>query len=131
MSTSAVSSTLSPTEESHFDHLHFAGIDSRECVERVIDGDQVGSPDRCLLRRCLRKSVAATSPPRFPGYDAARGQPEYASSTEMKPHEEMGAILPLHPLVVDESHVGFIYRGRLSAGCDRGARLACSAVRGV
>ena len=107
-STSAVSSALSPPKETHFDDLHFARIKASQLIQRFIerrkvarsiaghDGDFVQSD---MLYTTSALDVVATSM-----------VDQYAPHHLRRNCEEVGAILPLHSLVVHQAHVRLVYQ---------------------
>src|SRR5437867_6188264 len=97
-------------KEAHFDNLHFAWIDSRQCVHRVIERQQVhvliAAHDGCLFQGDVLHATSAFH------VVAPRVLYQNAPHQLGRNREEMGAILPLHALVIHQAHVGFIDQGR-------------------
>src|SRR5437773_1748400 len=97
-------------KEAHFHNLHFAWIDSRQPVHRVIERQQVhvliAAHDGCLFQGDVLHATSAFQ------VVAPRVLYQNAPHQLGRNREEMGAILPLHALVIHQAHVGFIDQGR-------------------
>ena len=114
LSTMAVSSTLRPPKKRISTTLHFARIDARQCVQRVIERHEVGAGidahENGLIQRDMLHAASA-----FEVMTSC--MLDQNTAHQLRGHrEEMGPILPLHPLVIHQAHIGFIdQRGRLEA----------------
>src|ERR1019366_5440915 len=97
-------------KKAHFNNLHLAGIDPRQRVHGVVERHQI------------RALIATNDGGLFQG-DVLNATPAFQVVTprmvyQYAPHqlsrngEEMGAILPLHALVIHQAQVGFIDQGR-------------------
>ena len=101
-------------EEAQLDHLRFARCPLRQRVQRIVEGHEIigaiGAEDGLGVERDMLGVRAALDvvAPRMVDEDAAH---------RLRRHrKEMGAVLPLHALVVDQPHVGFVdQRRRLQA----------------
>ena len=97
-------------KEAHFDDLHFARIEPRQRVHRVIQRYQVRGPvaahHGCLFQGDVLHAASAFQ------VVAPRMFHQNAPHQLGRNREEMGAILPLHALIIHQAHVGFIHQGR-------------------
>src|SRR5215469_1187513 len=98
-----------PAKKTHFDDQHFTRINSRQGVHRVVECDQILSPigahQGCIFKRNVRHATATFQV--MPPCILHQNAPHYLTRNCKK----MGAILPLHALVIDEAHVSFIDQG--------------------
>jgi probable HAF family extracellular repeat protein len=98
-----------PAEEAHFDHLHFAGIDTRQRVQGFIEGGEtrilVSAHDGCLVERDVPHATSS--------FQIVATRMLYQDSPHQlgRHGEEMGAVLPLHALIVHQACVGLIDEG--------------------
>ena len=93
-------------EKSHFDDLHFAGIDARKRVQRVIERHEVDARidahDNGLIQRDMLHAASA-----FEVMTSC--MLDQNTAHQLRGYcEEMGPILPLHPLVIHEADVGLV-----------------------
>ncbi|HYS27743.1 MAG TPA: hypothetical protein VEP46_19175, partial [Vicinamibacterales bacterium] len=101
-------------KKSHFDDTHLAGIDARERVQRVIERNEVdvrtSAHRNGLVERDMPHAASALH------VMASCMVDQDAAHQLRRDGEKMCAILPLHPVVVHQAHVGFIDQGgRLEA----------------
>ena len=114
LSTMAVSSTLRPAKNRISTTLHFARVDARECVQRIIEGHEVGAGidahEHGLIQRDMGHAASAFEV-------MTSGTLDQNTAHQLRGYgEEMGPILPLHPLVIHEADVGLVDQGgRLEA----------------
>ncbi len=92
--------------------MHFARIETSQCVQRVIERHEVASSiashDGDFVQSDMLHTASALDVVVTSMVD------QYAPHHLRRNCEEVGAILPLHSLVVHQAHVRFVYqRGRL------------------
>ena len=108
--TSAVSSTLRPPKKRSSTTLRFARCPLRQRVQGIVEGHEIigaiGAEDGCGVERDMLGVRAAlhVAAPRMVDEDAAHRLG--------RDGEEMGAVLPVHALVIDQPHVGFVDQRR-------------------
>ncbi len=91
--------------------MHFARIETRECIHCVIERHQIAGSRSVLTTATspVEREVLHTSPAL---YVVATGMIYQDAPHHLGGNgEEMCAILPLHALVVHQTDVGFIYEG--------------------
>src|SRR5260221_4194660 len=99
-----------PAKEAHFDNLHFTRIDPRERVHSGVELHQVrvlgAAHDVCIFEGDMLHSASA--------FQVMTPRMLYQNTPHQlrRNGEKMGAILPLHALIIHQPHVGFIDQGR-------------------
>ena len=93
-------------EKSHFDDMHFARIDARKRVQRVIERHEVDAridaDEHGLIQRDMRHAASA--------FEVTTSCMLYQDTAhQLRGYgEEVHPILPLHPLVIHEADVGLV-----------------------
>jgi hypothetical protein len=113
LSTSAVSSTLESAKKTHLDDLYLAWIETSQRVQRIIEGDKISAWVRGSITAhdsdLFQRDMLHTRPAL---YVMATGMVhQYAPHHLGRNRKKMGSILPLHALVIHQSHVGLIDQG--------------------
>src|ERR1017187_4464999 len=96
-------------KKTHFDNLHFARIELSQQVHGVIERHQIGKPFAAHHGRLVQGNMQHIAPA-FQVM-APRVVNQNAPHQLARNREKMGAILPLHALVIHQSHVGFVDQG--------------------
>lgn len=90
----------------HRDDAHLASIDACECVQCVIEGHEVDGWVDAHDSSLVQRDVLHTAPTLH--VVSARMLDQDPAHQLRRDREEMGPVLPLHPVVVHEAHVGFV-----------------------
>ena len=99
-----------PAEEAHFDRAHFAGIESLQRVHGIVQGHQsrrlLSADQGRFVQGQVRHAASAFQ------IAAPRVVHQNAAHQLRRNGEKMGAVLPLHAVVVHQPQVGFVDQGR-------------------
>ena len=124
LSTSAVSSTLSPPKKRISMICTLRGSRRAECIHRVIERHQIAGSIGTHDGDIVEGDVLHTRPALY--VMAAGMIDQYAPHHLRRNREEMRPILPFHALVVHQTHIGFIHQGSRLERVAGALALPCS-----
>ena len=112
-------------EEAQLDHLRFARCQLRQRVQRIVEGHEIIGAIGAMTAVVVERDMLGAAPrfsivaPRVVDQDAAHRLGRHG--------EEVGAVLPVHALVIDQPHVGFVDQRRRLQAVAGALAVSCTA----